>query len=98
MKALTETADEVMTPSATVRAQLDLARAELPAAKATAERLKSFGLASDLVPAVVEAWYPGQEGGSALADILFGRCSPSGKLPLSVPRSEMERNYLSGDW
>jgi beta-glucosidase len=38
------------------------------------------------VPAVLEAWYPGQEGGTALAQILFGDYSPSGKLPASFER------------
>lgn len=40
----------------------------------------------DNVPAVLHAWYPGQEGGTALAQILFGDYSPSGKLPASFER------------
>ncbi len=39
------------------------------------------------VPAVLHGWYPGQEGGVALAQILFGDFSPSGKLPASFERS-----------
>ena len=38
------------------------------------------------VSAVVEAWYPGEEGGNAVADVLFGDYNPGGKLPLSFPQ------------
>ncbi len=42
--------------------------------------------ASTHVPAILEAWYPGSQGGNAVADILFGDANPGGKLPISWPR------------
>ncbi len=42
---------------------------------------------AERVPAVVDAWYAGQETGTAVADVLFGDANPGGKLPVSIPRS-----------
>ena len=43
--------------------------------------------AADHVPSIVQAWFLGSEGGHALADVLFGDVNPSGKLPVTVPRT-----------
>ena len=42
---------------------------------------------SELSDAVLYAWYPGERGGDAVADIIFGNVSPSGKLPITFPKS-----------
>ena len=43
--------------------------------------------AAQHVPSILEAWYPGTEGGAAIANLLFGDANPGGKLPVSWPRS-----------
>jgi beta-glucosidase len=43
--------------------------------------------ASEHVPAILEAWYPGSQGGNGVADVLFGDANPAGHLPVSWPRS-----------
>ncbi len=47
----------------------------------------ALGEVEDMVEAILFVWYPGMEGGRAVADVIFGDVSPAGKLPLTFPKS-----------
>ena len=51
----------------------------------------------DKVAGIVEAWYPGQENGTAIASLLFGDSDPSGKLPVTFPASEDQGSLTTPD-
>lgn len=48
----------------------------------------------DVVPTIIMAWYSGMEGGTALANILFGKVNPSGKLPVSIPKDPADLPFF----
>ena len=47
----------------------------------------SYNYVAEKVPAIIQAWYLGQETGTAMANLLFGKINPSGKLSITIPRS-----------
>lgn len=88
-----------MTGEASCRSSLDLPGAQAELVKAVAAvgkptvmvlmngRPLTIGEQADQVSSVVEAWHLGVESGNAIADVLFGAYNPSGKLPVTFPRT-----------
>lgn len=56
-------------------------------------RPQVLGNLNDKCAAILQAWYPGEEGGNAVADIILGNVCPSGKLAISYPATEETGNY-----
>ena len=72
--------------------QNELAKAVLETGKPVAVvlfsgRPNSMNYINSNVPVILQCWYLGQEAGHAIADVVFGDYNPSGKLPISIPRS-----------
>ncbi len=47
----------------------------------------SISWSAEHIPAILETWFPGIQGGNAIADVIFGNCNPGGKIPVAFPRT-----------